>query len=64
MKNVSMAMKGSTLTITVDLSKRFGNSQSGKTIIIASTEGPVGIDGGKEAEGVKVGLNIYVKPKT
>ena len=39
MKNVEMTVEGTKLTITVDLSKEFGPSASGKTIIIASTEG-------------------------
>ena len=38
MKNVEMTVEGTTLTITVNLSKEFGPSASGKTIIIASTE--------------------------
>jgi hypothetical protein len=45
------------LTITVDLSKEFGPSSSGKTIIIASTEGNVAVPNRDE----KVGLNVYRK---
>ncbi|MFH1008566.1 MAG: hypothetical protein V1800_13875 [Candidatus Latescibacterota bacterium] len=56
MKNVEMNLDGDILTITVDLSKEFGPSSSGKTIIIASTEGNVSVPG---AEDKKVGLNIY-----
>lgn len=58
MKNVEMSVDGNTLTIKVDLSKDFGPSASGKTIIIASTEGNQSVPG-KEA--VKVGLNVYKK---
>jgi hypothetical protein len=58
MKNVEMTVDGNTLTIKVDLSKEFGPSSSGKTIIIASTEGNVVISGHEEA---KVGLNVYRK---
>ena len=58
MKNVEMKVDGSILTIKVDLSKEFGPSSSGKTIIIASTEGNVAIEGREE---VKVGLNVYRK---
>jgi hypothetical protein len=43
MKNVRMTVEGHRLTITVDLSKEFGPSASGKTIIIASTEGSVSV---------------------
>ncbi len=58
MKNVEMKIEGSILTIKVDLTKDFGPSSSGKTIIIASTEGNVAIDGYEKA---KVGLNVYRK---
>ncbi len=37
MKNVEMTVEGNILTIKVDLTKEFGPSTSGKTIIIAST---------------------------
>ncbi len=36
MKNVQMPVVGNILTITVDLTKEFGPSSSGKTIIVAS----------------------------
>ena len=57
MKNVEMTIEGTLLTIKVDLSKEFGPSASGKTIIIASTEGNVSIPDREE----KIGLNIYKK---
>ena len=57
MKNVEMTVEGTMLTIKVDLSKEFGPSASGKTIIIASTEGNVTIPNREE----KVGLNVYRK---
>jgi hypothetical protein len=57
MKNVEMSMEGNILTIKVDLTKEFGLSSSGKTIIIASTEGNQSIPGRNE----KVGLNVYRK---
>ncbi len=57
MKNVELTVEGSMLRIKVDLSKEFGPSSSGKTIIIASTEGNVSIPGREE----KIGLNIYKK---
>jgi len=58
MKNVEMSVEGTILTIKVDLSKEFGPSSSGKTIIIASTEGNVAIP---EHDVAKVGLNVYRK---
>ena len=56
MKNVEMTVADDILTIKVDLTKEFGPSSSGKTVIIASTEGNVPIPGNEEA---KIGLNIY-----
>jgi hypothetical protein len=58
MKNVEMKVEDKILTIKVDLTKEFGPSASGKTIIIASTEGNIAIDG---HEGAKIGLNVYRK---
>lgn len=49
-----MSVEGNILTIQVDLSKEFGPSASGKTIIIASTEGNVFVPD----RGEKVGLNV------
>lgn len=57
MKNVELSVEGTMLMIKVDLSKEFGPSASGKTIIIASTEGNVTIPNRVE----KIGLNVYRK---
>jgi hypothetical protein len=57
MKNVTMTVKNNKLTIEVDLSKEFGPSASGKTIIIASTEGNQQIEGSAAV----IGLNVYRK---
>ena len=57
MKNVELSVEDSLLTITVDLSKEFGPSSSGKTVIVASTEGNVTIPNREE----KLGLNVYRK---
>ena len=57
MKNVDMTVEGNILTIKVDLSKEFGPSSSGKTIIIATTEGNMSVPDRDE----KVGLNVYRK---
>ncbi len=57
MKNVDLKLEGDILTITVDLTQEFGPSSSGKTIIIASTEGNVSVPERDE----KVGLNVYRK---
>jgi len=58
MKNCEMTLNGDILTITVDVSKDFGKSSSGKSIIIATTEGNVSIP---EKEEIKIGLNVYKK---
>ena len=58
MKNVELTVEGDILTIIVDLTKEFGPSASGKTIIIATTEGNVSIPGRDEG---KIGLNVYKK---
>lgn len=52
MKNIEMNVTGDFLTIKVDLSKTFGKSSSGKSTIIASTEGNVSVSGKSE-------LNVY-----
>ena len=59
MKNVELSIKGEILTITIDLSKDFGPSSSGKSIIIASTEGNYSLPDRDE----KIGLNVYKKPE-
>ena len=55
-KNVQCVVSGNILTITCDLSQDFGKSSSGKTNIIATTEGNVSVPGHDE---VKLGLNLY-----
>lgn len=56
MRNVEMKQEGNRLVIIVDLSKNHGPSKSGKTIIVASTDGNVAA-----APGVMIGLNVYRK---
>lgn len=58
MKNVEISSEGKILTIKVDLSKNFGESKSGKSITIASTEGNISVPGDDE---IKIGLNVYRK---
>jgi hypothetical protein len=55
-----MTVEGSTLVIKIDLNKEFGLSSSGKSIIIASTEGSMSLPDNSE---VKIGLNVYKKKK-
>lgn len=58
MKNVEMKVANEKLTIVVDLKKEFGTSSSGKSIMIASSEGNQNIPGSEE---IKIGLNVYKK---
>jgi hypothetical protein len=59
-KNVNIEVKGSKLVITCDLEEDHGPSKSGKTTIIATTEGNLAIPG---HENVKLGLNLYKSRK-
>lgn len=60
--NVLVETKGDIMTITIDLSKDFGPSSTGKTIIVASSNGI------KACGDVKIGLNVMKdnpnKPET
>lgn len=58
MTNCTMEVKDNILTIEIDLSKRYGKSKSGKTIIVASTLGNIAIP---ENSNIKIGLNVYAK---
>lgn len=58
MKNIEMSVEGEVLVIKVDLTKEFGPSKSGKTVIVASTEGNVSVPDRDE----KIGLNVYRYP--
>ena len=55
-QNVEMSLEGNKLTLTIDLSRQFGISGSGKSHIIASTGGNVSVPGN---EAVKIGVNVY-----
>lgn len=53
-KNIKSVREGDILTLTIDLSKSFGRSASGKSVIVATTGGnqPLG-------DGTFIGLNVY-----
>lgn len=59
MKNVNVEVKGTIMTITVDLSKENGLSGSGKNMVIGTTSGNADVPG---HEGTKFGLNVFKKP--
>ena len=54
-KGMTIEKKGNSILITVtDVTKNFGPSVSGKTLIIATTSGAEKIDG------ISINLNVYV----
>jgi len=57
--NVTVEVKGTTLTITCDLKHEAGLSGSGKSKICATTGGNVAIPGTNKV----LGLNLYEKVK-
>jgi hypothetical protein len=59
-KNVAITMDGNTMTIKIDVTKNLGASKSGKTMIIATTEGNqvVGQDAAT-GKNIILGLNLY-----
>ena len=56
MKNIQIEKTGDVLTIKINLNQTQGPSKSGKTTVIASTQGNVTVPG---TEGVKLGVNCY-----
>lgn len=55
MKNVNLTITDNKLCIEVDLAQDFGPSSSGKSVVIATTEGNKTVPG----TDVKIGLNVY-----
>lgn len=59
MKNVTTKLEGQKLTIVIDLSQDHGPSKSGKTLVVATTEGNADVPG---FPGFKLGINCYKAP--
>lgn len=59
MENVKATVKGSILTLEIDLSKRGPLSASGKNLLVASTKGNVPVEGHPD---IKLGVNCYTNP--
>lgn len=62
MFNITYKVTGTKLVLEIDLTKEKGPSSSGKTIIVASTEGNAKIPEWTKAD-MLFGLNVYKKPK-
>jgi ABC-type molybdate transport system ATPase subunit len=58
MKNITMNVNGNKLLIEIDLTKEFGLSSSGKTTIVATTEGNTSVPNHAD---IKIGVNVYKK---
>jgi len=59
-KNVTYEVNGDKLTIEVDLSKSFGPSSTGKTIVVATSGGNILVPE-YEKKQIKIGLNVNTK---
>ena len=57
-RNVDMRVDGDTLWLGIDLTKDGQASKSGKTSVVASTEGNVSLS--HDGKMYKVGLNVYL----
>jgi hypothetical protein len=55
MKNIQIETKGTKVIITLDTTKDFGRSASGKTTIVASTCGNISVPG----TDITIGVNAY-----
>ena len=60
MDNVQIEVQDNKAVITIDLTKDFGPSKSGKTIVVATTRGNVPIPGSGT---IKIGINCYKYPE-
>ena len=56
MKNIELKVENNELIIKIDLTQTFGESKSGKSIIVATTSGNIPVEG---TEDIKLGLNCY-----
>lgn len=58
---VMVKREGNTLHLVVDLTQRHGDSSTGKTVKVASTNGILAVSG---EEGIRYGFNAFImKPK-
>ena len=57
--NIDASIDGKKLTLVIDLSKELGESKSGKSVNIASTNGNKALP-----DGASIGLNVYRAKKS
>lgn len=58
MTNCEMHVEGDVLTIKIDLTRRFDQSKSGKSIVVATTGGNISVP---EHMNLRIGINCYEK---
>lgn len=58
MQNIVLRTEGKKLIIEIDLSQEFGLSSSGKSIVIASTQGNVPVPEAPDPT-TRIGVNVY-----
>ena len=59
MKNIKMSLDGDILKLEIDIAKDFGSSKSGKTNVVASTEGNMPVP---NHPNIRIGVNVYKYP--
>jgi len=55
-KNIEIKVEGEILKIEIDLAKDFGKSKSGKTLVVASSEGNIPVP---DHPNMRLGINVY-----
>jgi hypothetical protein len=58
MRNIRMSIDGDDLIIRVSMSQEFGESRTGRSIIVASTDGSAGLPF-SDAPDIKVNMTCY-----
>lgn len=59
MKNIKIDSVDGLLVITIDPSKDFGPTESGKSNLVATTKGPVTLVGLPELDGLRLNVNVH-----
>lgn len=62
MQNVKVTTKGKKLVLEIDLGDEIGPSKSGKTVLIASSQGNQTIGMTEDGQPISIGVNVYRKP--